>query len=329
MRIFFPIIVTLLLVVASCKKPGYNDLGGSSTISGVALLHDTYSSNAPYLPLKGISVYLRSMSDTTGYLNKVNTDNLGQFSFTNIDNSAQYRIDAAYDSGQVHYTGKLYYNAQNLTVAHLSDTLLLQIDTLLQNGIHVVVNDYLGGFATKASVWVFNSYSNFTQDTMAGSFTMLCDEYGVANRYGITAGNYYFRVKYRSGGIVLVDEQQKTINATGIVPVSLTVGPVPRTGFGNGVDILVKDQNQTPVSNASVYFYKDYDTYIQDSAHYQNSLFKLISGADGHATSYVINPATYFYRARKLIATNDTLSSRDFYSVTVATAVSTGGATVK
>jgi hypothetical protein len=42
---------------------------------------------------------------------------------------------------------------------------------------------------------------------------------------------------------------------------NLTVQPVPRAGFGNDVDILVQEDNGTAVTNATVFFYKNYDLY--------------------------------------------------------------------
>jgi hypothetical protein len=62
-------------------------------------------------------------------------------------------------------------------------------------------------------------------------------------------------------------------------------------------------------------------TYIQDSGKFQNSLFKLVSGATGHASAYVISPATYFVWGRNVLSTKDTLSSREQKAVKVASSI--------
>lgn len=329
MKIFFKVISIVLLFQCACKKTGFNDLAGTEKINGVALLHDSYSSSNAFIRLKGITVYLRSAANPNAYLYTVRTDNLGQFSFTGIDKTASYLIDASYDSAQVRYTGKRNYDTPN-TFTSLRDTLLLDVDPQFQNGIHLVVKDYLGGTVPNGTVWVFNSAALFVADTSSGAaFAMQPDIYGIANKYSVATGNYFFRVKTRSGNVELVDEQKAIIDNFGIKQVTMTVRPVPLQGFGNGIDVKVVDQSGAAVSNAMVYFYKNYETYIQDSSKFQSSLFKLTSAVDGHAAAYVINPATYFIWARKVVNINDTLKSRDHYSVAVSNLIAPGDVTVK
>lgn len=329
MRIILSTII-LFLLYNSCKKPDFNDLGGSSTISGIAVLNDNYSNNNIYTPVKQLTVYLRNRTDTLSYLYTTKTNDQGQFSFNNIDNEVDYLIDAVYDVETTHYSGKMNIGPNKPAKTSGKDTLLLKVDPELQNGIHLTVKDESGGAIPNAIIWVFSSPALFAADTSSGAiFNMTCNAYGISNKYSVSAGDYYFRVKTYSGNTILVDEQKATVGNKGIQTVELIVRTTPRPGFGNGIDMLVKDKDDNPVSNATIFFYKNYESYILDSAKNQTSNFKLISGADGHAKSYIVNPAEYFIWARKITGPKDTLSSRSQQSIIVTNTVTNKPITIQ
>lgn len=331
MKIYFFIPLITVLWFCSCKKPDFeSDLNGIGTINGVVLMHDSYSGSNVYIPMKAITVYLRAGSTPNAFIYSVKTDNLGQFSFTGIDGTINYIIDASYDSAQIHYTGKKNYN--NPTPATiLKDTLLLDIDPTLQNGIHLVTEDDLGGIMPRATVWVFNSPVLFAADTSAqAAFVLHSNDYGIDNKYSIPAGDYFFRTKTYSNNLILVDEQYAKIENTGIKTVNLTGRLIPQPGFGNGIDIPVVDEAGTPVNNANVYFYKDYDAYLGDEGKFQGSLFKLTTRINGHATSYIVNPGTYFIWVKKSIDASHSLKTTQQQSIVVENSIVTSPAiTVK
>jgi hypothetical protein len=214
-EIYKPLYVLFLLVYlfsASCKRPRFNDLGGIKTLNGVALLHDNYAASGNYTPLSNITIYLRNKDDVNGYLSSTRTDDNGQFSFTGIDTTKSYRVDASYKSAQLHYTGFADVTPSDPRFLNKRDTLLLGVDGSLQNGVHIEVKDYLGGAVPNATVWMFSSPASFLADTSANAtFSLLTDNFGIVNQHRIAPGDYYFRVKIRSGGIELVDETKASV----------------------------------------------------------------------------------------------------------------------
>lgn len=323
-------VLCMHLFYYSCKKPDFNDVGGTTTLSGVVLLRDNYASTGRYTPVANLTVYLRNQGDMNAYLYSTKTDSQGQFSFSGVDSTRSYRIDATHELDQVKYTGSAEIGPNSNRFKERRDTLLLTINENLQNGVHITVKDYLGGAVPNATVWVFSSPAGFAADTSANAtFTLQTDAFGVVNKYQLASGDYYFRVKTRAGNTELVDETKVTVGPQGIQPVSLVVQPTPRPGFGNGIDIMVNDKNGMPVPNATVFLYKNYDTYIQDSGKLQNSLFKLTSGSNGHANAYIINPATYFLWSRKIVSAKDTLSSREQKVIEVKTSIVSDTVVVK
>jgi len=326
-----PSLLLLAILVAqwSCKKPDFNDLAGNSTLSAVVLLHDTYSGNPGYIPIKNLTVYLRNSTNTNQYLYSVKTDNLGQFSFNGLDSTLTYQADALFDTLQARYSGKITYDFQHLYMLHQRDTLLLDIDTSLQNGIHITVTDYLGGAVPNATVWVFNSPAYFFADTIANmTFSITTDGNGIANRYALQPNYYYFRTKTRGGGIELLDERKLMVGVTGITNVPIVVNPVP-VGLGNGIEIKTINSGGGSEPNTRLFFYKNYDTYIADSNKFNASNFQLVSALDGRATAYIINPGTYYIWARKFATQHDTLTSRIYKNIVVGNAIVKDSITIK
>jgi hypothetical protein len=271
------------------------------------MFHDTLYGNYGYTPLRNLVVYLRNPQDSTSFLYTVRTDNLGQFFFSGIDTTMQYQVTASFDSNQVHYNAKLNYTPLIQDFLHSRDTLIVAADTISQNGIHLIVKDTTSAPVRNVTVHVFNSRVLFQADTAAGKiFDMVSNSAGLDNRFNVAPAMYYFRAKTRIGNVDLIREDSVRVDAKGIKTMLLTLRSVPFTA--NGIELHLSDMFVTPVANATIYFYRSFAVFQNDPSPYSNSLFTLNSNAAGFASVYIIDPATYYVRAVKVVSSTITLS---------------------
>ncbi|TDX02183.1 hypothetical protein [Dinghuibacter silviterrae] len=214
-----------------CKKPGFNDLGGSNVINGVVVLYDTLALGYGYAPVSGQTVYLQDPSDTTGYLYSSKSNPLGQFSFNGFDSTARYRIYTSFDSNHVHYTGNLLYNDYNASFLHAWDSLVVSIDESSQNGIFYEVFDSLGGRISNANLYIFTSKLlwQVTDSTGVGSNypALKSDVFGRCLQMHVAGGLYYYIIAiYKvKPGVSWKGVDTVWVNNTGIRKKTITLRP--------------------------------------------------------------------------------------------------------
>lgn len=297
-------IIPAIFLLLQCKKSKFSDLSGSATLQGNVLLYDTLNGISTLVTGKSAKVFLKYTGNSSGFIYSTTANGSGQYSFTGIDPDSAYTIYAGSDTGTVKYYGELVYPRGTITNER-SDTLKLYPSNNNQNILHLIVQDITGGRIYNVSAWTFNSPVLFAADASAGKvFDMTTNSYGVSNRYNIAPGNYYLRVKTKIGNIDLAGETSVLMETTGIKTVFITLQNNPLTR--NGIEVHVTDIYTTPIDNAKVYAYRSQAIFMADTINYNAGLFTLTSNAAGLASTYIIDPATYYLRAVKII-NKDTL----------------------
>lgn len=308
MRNYIYLIIAGLLLTQCQKDSDFNDLGGSSILSGVVVIVDTLNGPVTRNTAPNLTVYLRYSSQVSGYLVSNKADALGQYTFNGIDPDSAYVVYAYTDTGAVKMYGQLSYAAKTVGLRK-SDTLKLYAAQQTQNAIHLLVVDTTLAPVPNVTAWVFNSKVLFDADSSAGRmFDLPVNGSGVGNKFNLAAGTYYFRVKTRIGNMDVLGDTSAVVGATGITTVPLVLRNV--TAQRNGIELTLHDIYGTPVNAATVYFYRLKSAYLADSVKAANYLFPLTSDAAGLAAIYNIDSATYYYRAEKIIGT-DTLRATD------------------
>lgn len=304
-KILLPL--TACFFLSQCSKSDFDDLSGPDTIKGVVIIYDTLNGSTNLLAGKSSKVYLK-YTDSTNFIYSTTTDATGQYKFSGIDHSKKYSVYTSSDTGVVKYFGQLDYT--NLSSNDdTPDTLKLYPSFINYNGIHLMVRDVQGGVIPNTTAWVFNSPVLFAADTSAGkAFDITTNTYGTGNRFNLTAGNYYIRIKTKIGNLDMVGEASIAVQPTGLHNMLLTIGttPLPR----NGIEIKVEDVFATPVNKAEIYAYRSFVDFSRDTSTFSNSLFRMISNPSGLASTYLIEPGTYYLRAIKVINIKDTLKDK-------------------
>ncbi len=310
MKYFLPAII-VCLALAKCTK-GPDDLSGPATLKGVGFIYDTLSGLTTGTPVKNVKVFLRYDNTPNSFLYSTTTNTAGQYQFGGISPDKSYVIYASTDSGGVKYEGQKSYAANSFANGQ-SDTLKLFPSAGTQNGVHLIVQDSVGGRLANITAWVFNSPVLFAADTSAGKvFDMVTNPYGVTNKYNLFPARYYFRVKTKIGNIDLAAEESIDVTSTGIKTLVLTLRTRPLTR--NGIEMMVLDRFGTPASGAVSYFYRSFSVFQADTVTYSQNIFKLTSNANGFASTYVIDTGRYYFRTIRVINT-DTLKKTDFVDV--------------
>jgi hypothetical protein len=310
---YFLFAAAACIVLFQCKKSAFNDLSGPATLKGVAVIYDTLTGLTLATPLKNAKVFLRYDDNPNSFLYSTTSNGSGQYKFSGINLDRSYVIYSSVDTGAVKYEGQLKYAANGFSDSQ-SDSLKLYPASGNQNGIHLIVQDSVGGRLYNITAWVFNSPVLFTSDTSAGRvFDMTTNFYGVANKYNVAPDKYYFRVKTKIGNLELTAEDSVQVTATGIKTLALTLRRKPLTR--NGIELTVLDRFNTPVSGAVSYFYRSQSIFLADTVTYSQSIFKLTTNSAGLASTYVIDTARYYFRTIKVINA-DTLKKTDFVDVT-------------
>jgi hypothetical protein len=299
--------LALTALLNGCSKAPFNDLSGSATFKGVLMLQDTLYGDHSYRAIKNTTVYLGNPTDTASYLYPIKTDVSGNFNFTNIDSTVNYSLRATFDSTNLRYVADSTYTPANKVFLHRRDTLILRPDVKSQNILHIVVMDASYAPVGNVTVHVFNNSGLFHADTAAGKvFDMVSNAAGRDNRSGLAAGWYYFRINTQIGNTFARTEDSINIGNNGLWPKALIINN-GSTAF-NGIEVRVTDKFTTPVSGATVYFYRSLDVFNNDPSPYNNSLFSRPTNASGMANAYIIEPATYYVRVVKVVSSSLTLT---------------------
>lgn len=186
-------VTVLFFLFASCGKPGFNDLGGTSTFNGVLVLHDTLAGSYAFVPLANQTIFLQNPTDTTAYLYTAKSNNLGQFSFTAFDSLSQYRIYAAMDSNHIHYTGVLNYTGYSAHALSIRDSLIMMVDEGSQNGIFYELTDTNGGRLNNAHFYIYGSELIWmANDTSSSNFKLSSDPAGRCLVMNVAPNQIYY-----------------------------------------------------------------------------------------------------------------------------------------
>jgi hypothetical protein len=297
------IIVSLTIIsfaVLACKK--YNQIQSDADsklyIYGRVFVEDSINDNGIIKPLLKVTpISISYKNDSVAILKTTNTSDSGYFSFSNMKKDAEYVIIAQAETGsgdsKVFFSGSVNVL---LNESKTNITPLLKLDNSKQNGIHLIVLDNTGGKISNITAWVFNNPSLFAADTSAGKiFDMVTNPYGVSNKFNISQGRYFLRIKTRIGNIDLKGEGVIDIENTGIKTLVITVFQNQ-----NGFELVVFDNQNAPVNNAQVYGYRSL-TVSQLDSNNTNSIFILNTSASGGCSLYNIDPARYYLKTIKQI----------------------------
>src|SRR5258706_7960195 len=214
MRTAFTFLAHFLLL-SGCQKSPYDDLAGTEKINGLAIVIDTLSGPVKNLLSPTIKVYLRYSDDPAGFLYSTISNDQGQFNFNGIDTAKAYIVYANENIGELKYYGELTYPI-GTKYEERSDTLKLFPSQKDQNGIHVIVEDSLGGRVINTKVYLYNSNVLFNMDTIVGYiFSLTTNEYGVANQFNMASDHYQLRALVKSGIKTLFGEKEVSLGPTG------------------------------------------------------------------------------------------------------------------
>ena len=305
------LIILLGAFFYQCEKPEFNDLSGSNSISGVAIVRDTVSGAFLNYPLKKHEVFLRYKENKNGFLFSTFTNDQGQYLFNGINKDTTY-IVYGFSGSEVKYYGEIEYSALT-SDDNDPDTLNLFISQKAQNGIHIIVQDTLGNGIGKVKVLVYSSPIIFATDSMAGYiFELNTNEYGIANKFNLSPGSYYFRCKIYTGGLQLEGLDSIKIGTEGVKTIVISMSDV--TPDKNGMEIHLLDVYETPIHKAHVLVYRSRSTFLLDTIDYSNYIYNLVSNDAGMATLYSIDSSKYYLRALSIF-NQDTLQHLDSIDV--------------
>lgn len=290
-------IVTISLL-ASCKKSEYNDLAGTGTISGVAVLADNLNGTLVLTKAPNLTVYLKNSGSLTGYLYSAVTNAQGYYSFSGIDPAMNYTVYASIDTGAVKLYGELVYTANTFS-ANESGTLKLEPSQTAQNGIHLTVKDRNNETVPFVKAWVFTNYDQFAaDDSQAVAFNMTTNAFGVSNKLNIAPVTYYLKVKTVIGNKFFTGDKTVDVDEAGIKDVDIILTEYFPT---NGFEITVVDNAGDPVSGTSVYVYRSVYIRDNDDDEHHSSDTVLLTNTSGVAALYNIEPARYYFDITKKI----------------------------
>ncbi|MBK9103220.1 MAG: hypothetical protein IPL92_01280 [Saprospiraceae bacterium] len=305
------LIILLGAFLCQCEKSEFDDLSGSNTIGGVAIVKDTISGALSNYPLKKQEVFLRYKENSNGFLYSTYTNEQGQYLFNGINKDTTY-IVYGFSGTEVKYYGEIEYSGRT-SDDNIPDTLSLFISQKAQNGIHIIVQDTLGNGIGKVKVQVYSSPIIFATDSMAGYiFELNSNEYGIANKFSLAPGSYYFRCKINIGGLQFEGLDSIKIETEGVKTIVISMSDV--TPDKNGMEIQLLDVYETPINKAHVFVYKSRSTFLLDTIDYSNYIYNLVSTDAGMATLYSIDSSKYYLRSVSIF-NQDTLQQLDSIDV--------------
>jgi hypothetical protein len=203
-RIIFSCIIISLF--ASCNKE--SDLGGYLTISGTLYFKSIDNINDSVI-LPNFPLYIQFQSrGTSSYLYSVKTDSIGRFQFTNLSKGTSYYLYNSLDSLNIKY------NLQEIVTANNNNiNLVLSLDSINQNGVHINVLDSLASPIGNIKLWVFNSaVLAANNDTLGSISSVNTDPYGQAYILNVDTGIYYINAKDTIGNVSFIGKD--TIHVT-------------------------------------------------------------------------------------------------------------------
>jgi hypothetical protein len=216
--------VILALNLASCNKykQTENDLRGNNYIAGIVFLRNDYSANGILTPLPKFKVQIGYAADTptSNYFYSVNTDTNGIFIFTNLRNNTPYIIFATDTLNKISFYGLVSNTLLQDKNPVTNDTLILEADTLHQNGFVYTVTDTAGNVINNCMVCVFDNPILFMQNDDACSgyiFDLTTNTFGKASQFNINPGIYMTQFKVIFGTHIFTAADTINVKTAGIV----------------------------------------------------------------------------------------------------------------
>ena len=292
MKYVITTILTIMFFALSCDKEDGNDVFGDKTIRGRLGYIDEYAANSIVRPLaKRLVKIAYSPSDKLNFLYIDTTDSEGYFNFTNL-------ADKDYDIFFQDTVGGSRYGAF-VTIRPPKDTLSLLAtnDQLTQNGIFVKVT-LQGQGVSKANVCLYNNKAAYDADTAFACAnvvkTLTTDDAGGRVEYNLLPGEYYLRSSIKIGNDTYRGVQTVTVQPNGIVSAPVQLQKVTAQ---NTLEVLVLDNFNTPVNNATVCLFTSRAVFVTDST-CSNVAASATTNSQGKATFFNLNTAYYYARAR-------------------------------
>ncbi len=187
------ILIGFTLYIFACSKIT-DDLSGNEIMSGKARIQNLWEGEKD-IPFSNDSVYIKKPSDSTSndFMYGTKTDAFSSFIFTNLNKDADYTISAKIFKStrldtSILFTGRVQTNASNLPLQ-----LLIQPDTLTQNGLYIVCTDIFGGALPEDSIYIYTSSQLASNDAAAvtgagNSYHFITKIDGTALKMKLSAG---------------------------------------------------------------------------------------------------------------------------------------------
>lgn len=286
----------------ACDKPR-DDFEKNGSLKGRLSFYNPYAQST-IQPVAGASVKLAyDPYDTLNFLYDVTTDKEGYFSFTNLNPKKRYNLFYEDSIDHIKYAAFAIRQPDNDTI-----NLLATPELKSQNELVIHAKDNSGNVLPNVQLCVFNNRMLSTQaDTCLGSYMQLStNASGGIIKFNVPAGTYYFRSRLQAGNMLFKGFDSIAVPAKGVVDFTVTLSPVVPNQ--NGFELLLADNNNTPVNNAGICVFTNRTLFLADTC--LGQIFQLKTDFYGKASSYNLAPGRYYFRA-ELLAGSTRLKGSD------------------
>lgn len=210
------VLIGLFCIAYCTKKPKGDDLSGLLELKGTVYLNDTIRGYPEEIVQKGLAVQIRKIEDsaTPNFLYSTVTDDLGNFTFTNL--SAQsYLVVAEKEVGGVLYSSRQPVTPQEINAP---TKLVLYPDVRKYNLLTVVVRDSATkGPLFNAKVCLFsNSFLARNNECDGAISTKQTNEFGRVQFSRLDAGWHFINAQLSSGNVnIKIKDSIQILNKTG------------------------------------------------------------------------------------------------------------------
>jgi hypothetical protein len=247
------IILILIISFINCNK---EEVAPSRVIVGRVLFKNRYAQDSTLLKaIPNQEVFLKKIgSSDDEYSYKVISDIGGNFY---MDASANPSIIFAKATMEIRPgLNGAYYGERIINTADSIITIILEVDTLKQNGFKITLKDELGGVMPDAEVNLFNSQVLATLNNPVGAIEILkSDKKGEIFKIGLPVGNYYINATKKLDTVIYQRLlKQILVPAAGFVQDTIVMKKF-NSSFQNGFTITVKDTLNGNIPGSRLYLY--------------------------------------------------------------------------
>ncbi len=210
-------LLSLTTLMAACRKDTFDDLSGTETINGIAVLVKTFDAKIDTVPLRNRNIYLKKSLTDSSFIYSVLTDDNGKFQFTNVS-SAAYTLVAVDTLTSIPYYGSMSASSAGTSIFRLYP------DERAMNGLILTVYDSLSSPVNNATIYRFVNKIFFDSSFAGGVIdSVKTDNDGRVRYFNLPATNQYFIGKMAFNNRLLIGRKTFAISATGVKKDSLVL----------------------------------------------------------------------------------------------------------